>query len=127
MEAQNNLRTVSIKDGIAIDPSQTSLPQKRHGLPTYLLKQTTPLIIETRKRGTENPAPDNLSLKRTIWLDEDGSHYTIKDEISGTMLAWGLWLAFSVLGWLRWGLRCFATDKLWQEVKPGKKQVARKV
>lgn len=84
-EAQNSFRTVTIKDGISIDPSQTSLPKKWHGLPTYLMKQSAPLVIETRKRGNEDPAPDNLSLNRTIWLDEDGSHYTIKDEISGTM------------------------------------------
>lgn len=90
-ESHNEFRTVNIKNGLSIDPSQTSLPKKWHGLPTYLISKESPLVIETRKRGNENPAPDNLALQRTIWLDEDGSHYTIKDQISGTMLnSWRL-------------------------------------
>lgn len=32
------------------------------------------------------------------------------------MLAWALWLAFALLGWLRWGWRCLATDGLWRAV-----------
>ena len=84
-ESHNEFRTVTIKNGVSIDPSQTSLPKNWHRLPTYLITHDTPLIIETRKRGNANPAPDNLALQRTIWLDEDGSHYTIKDQITGTM------------------------------------------
>lgn len=30
------------------------------------------------------------------------------------MLAWALWLAFALLGWLRWGWQCLATDGLWR-------------
>jgi hypothetical protein len=33
------------------------------------------------------------------------------------MLAWALWLAFALLGWLRWGWRCFATHGVWREVE----------
>jgi hypothetical protein len=43
------------------------------------------------------------------------------------MLAWALWLADSLLGWLRWGWECFSTGGLWRPllntdrkfVKPG--------
>ena len=30
------------------------------------------------------------------------------------MLAWALWLAYSLLDWLRWGWECFAADGLWR-------------
>jgi hypothetical protein len=33
------------------------------------------------------------------------------------MLAWALWLAFSLLGWARWGWRCFSEGGLWRPVK----------
>lgn len=31
------------------------------------------------------------------------------------MLLWSLWLAISLLNWLKWGWDCFATDGLWKE------------
>ena len=38
------------------------------------------------------------------------------------MLAWALWLAVSLLRWLRWGWQCFTTTAIWQhlEIKPRK-------
>lgn len=39
------------------------------------------------------------------------------------MLAWALWLAFALLGWLRWGWQCLSADGLWRvtakRAKPG--------
>jgi hypothetical protein len=35
----------------------------------------------------------------------------------GLMLAWALWLAFALLGWLRWGWSAFARDGVWRSVK----------
>jgi hypothetical protein len=35
------------------------------------------------------------------------------------MLAWALWLALSLLGWLRWGWACFAEGGLWRRRPPG--------
>lgn len=34
------------------------------------------------------------------------------------MLAWALWLAMTVLGWLRWGWQAFAQGGLWQHKPP---------
>ena len=31
------------------------------------------------------------------------------------MLAWALWLANSLLNWLRWGWGCFSADGLWRK------------
>ena len=33
------------------------------------------------------------------------------------MLAWALWLAFSLLKWLRWGWECFSQGLLWRKVE----------
>jgi hypothetical protein len=30
------------------------------------------------------------------------------------MLLWALWLAWALLGWLRWGWRCYSTGGLWK-------------
>ena len=35
----------------------------------------------------------------------------------GLMLAWALWLAYRLLGWLRWGWQGLSTPVLWREVK----------
>jgi len=33
------------------------------------------------------------------------------------MLAWSLWLAFSLVSWLRWGWGCFSRQQLWKPVR----------
>ena len=33
------------------------------------------------------------------------------------MLVWSLWLAFSLVAWLRWAWECFSKDHLWKPVK----------
>ncbi len=33
------------------------------------------------------------------------------------MLAWALWLAVSLLRWLRWGWQCFTTTAIWQHLE----------
>ena len=41
------------------------------------------------------------------------------------MLVWALWLAFRLLGWLRWGWQGLSSPVLWREVKlrlPGGKR-----
>jgi hypothetical protein len=32
----------------------------------------------------------------------------------GVMLAWALWLAFALLGWLRWGWAQYTRGELWR-------------
>jgi len=40
------------------------------------------------------------------------------------MLCWSLWMAVSLLDWLRWGWECFSSHGLWRkklpETKPAK-------
>jgi hypothetical protein len=39
------------------------------------------------------------------------------------MLAWSLWLAYSLLGWLKWGWQCFSKNGVWKKKPPGKKAI----
>jgi hypothetical protein len=32
------------------------------------------------------------------------------------MLIWALWLAYSLLKWLRWGWSCFVQGDIWRKV-----------
>lgn len=41
------------------------------------------------------------------------------------MLAWALWLAFSLLGWLRWGWRHYARDGVWRSFRLFTRKVAK--
>ncbi len=33
------------------------------------------------------------------------------------MLLWSLWLAFALLGWLKWGWQAFSTHGLWRTIE----------
>lgn len=41
----------------------------------------------------------------------------------GLMLLWALWLAYSLLKWLKWGWTCFTTDGYWRALEPKAKKV----
>lgn len=43
----------------------------------------------------------------------------------GLMLAWSLWLAYSLLGWLKWGWQCFAKNGVWKKKPPRKKKAVK--
>lgn len=79
-----DLRVVEIGGVPAIDPLQTSLPEKWRSYPAYRLRDGETMLFKEIKRGDPVPAPDQLSLQRNIWLRFDGSGYTIQDLITGT-------------------------------------------
>ncbi len=40
------------------------------------------------------------------------------------MLAWSLWLAVSLLNWLKWGWECFSSNGLWNKAVKKKEVIA---
>jgi hypothetical protein len=82
--ARNDLRIVTVDNGIPVDPEQTGLPQEWRALPAYVLHPGDSLTLVEKQRGDADPAPDRLVLQRTWWLDFDGGGYTVHDEIEGT-------------------------------------------
>ncbi|MBG7601141.1 MAG: hypothetical protein IZT60_01175 [Gammaproteobacteria bacterium] len=84
-EARPEVRLVEISNGTQVDPRQTRLPQQWRQLPAYLLKPGEALQIKVIRRGDPLPDPDNLRLKRTLWLDFSGQGYTMQDRLQGKM------------------------------------------
>jgi hypothetical protein len=84
-DARSPLRVVSIEGVPSIDPQQTELPPDWMQLPAYPMRPGSIMRLTEKRRGDAVPAPDQLSMRRTWWLDFDGNGYTIKDEISGTL------------------------------------------
>ena len=83
--ARNDLRQVSLEGAPAIDPQQTRLPDAWKGLPAYRLKPGESLKLVESRRGDPEPAPNRLTLGRTLWLDFDGSGYTVHDAVHGSL------------------------------------------
>ena len=84
-QAQNQLRMVQIEGVPGVDPKQTDTPRDWERFPTYVVQPGATMIFKETRRGDPDPAPDMLSLKRTWWLDFDGSGFTVQDHIGGTM------------------------------------------
>ncbi|NOT83596.1 MAG: hypothetical protein HOP02_02205 [Methylococcaceae bacterium] len=85
LAAQPSLRVVEVVDLEAIDPSQTNLPADWQSLPAYRLKAGQAMNLKVMRRGNPDPEPNQLTLKRQLWLDFDGLGYTLNDQIGCTM------------------------------------------
>jgi hypothetical protein len=84
-QSQNHLRMVKVKGVSPIDPNRTDTPREWKNLPTFMIKAGDNMALEEIRRGDAAPAPDQLNLVRTWWLDFDGTGFTIQDKIQGTM------------------------------------------
>lgn len=81
----NELRMVQIEGISAVDPNQTDSPQEWRQYSTYVINGNDKITFKETSRGDSNPLPDQLSLRRTWWLDFNGAGFTIRDNISGIM------------------------------------------
>ncbi|MCP4701479.1 MAG: hypothetical protein GY862_32180 [Gammaproteobacteria bacterium] len=93
-KAQNRLRLVEVSGVSTVDPQQTGLPAKWKRFPAYRMRTGEVMLLEEKRRGDPEPAPDQLHLKRQFWLDFDGQGYTVQDHINGSMTSgWRLEMA----------------------------------
>ena len=84
-DARPSLRQVLVEGVNAVDPTQTTLPNEWKGFPAYAMGPKDVLKLTERRRGDSEPAPDVLNLTRTLWLDFDGTGYTVSDKMSGQL------------------------------------------
>ncbi len=84
-EARPQLRVVEIEQLSAIDSSLTNVPDDWKSLPAYKVALGQTMVFKTVRRGDPEPEPNQLNLKRKLWLDFDGSGYTVNDTITGRM------------------------------------------
>ena len=78
-------RAVNVGGPPSVDPARTSLPVEWHGLATFLVSPSDTLAFEELRRGEPEAAPNQLDLRRELWLDHDGSGLTARDKFTGTM------------------------------------------
>ncbi|HAA02514.1 MAG TPA: hypothetical protein DCE18_03980, partial [Syntrophobacteraceae bacterium] len=83
--AQNQLRMVNVEGVPGIDPKQTDVPRGWERYPSYVIDPNAVITFKELRRGDPDPAPDQLNVRRTLWLDFDGKGFTIRDQIEGTM------------------------------------------
>lgn len=84
-EARPSLRGVRVEGLSAIDPSQTRLSPDWRRLPSYRVIAGNAMRLVELRRGDSDPGPDELRLRRELWLDFDGQGLTLKDRIVGTL------------------------------------------
>lgn len=84
-KAYNHLRMVNVTGAPTVEPSRTQMPDAWKTLPAYQIEAGGGLHFETVRRGDPDPAPDQLELQRTWWLDFDGAGFTLHDRITGTL------------------------------------------
>jgi hypothetical protein len=78
-------RAVNLTGPPGVDPARTTIPDEWRGLPTFRVDPATPLSFEELRRGEPSPAPNRLSLNRTLWLDLDGRGFTVLDRFDGDL------------------------------------------
>lgn len=79
----NKIREIEISGTNSIDTQQTNIPHEWKTLPSYLLKDNNQLQIKVLRQGKENPAKNELSLTRKLWLDFNGKGITAKNHLQG--------------------------------------------
>ncbi|MEW6076353.1 MAG: hypothetical protein AB1724_00930 [Thermodesulfobacteriota bacterium] len=84
-DARRHLRQVAVEGPAQVDPLQTTVPEEWRQYPVYVMTPRDKMSFVEKKRGDPQPAPDQLNLERTLWLNFDGGGVSIRDHISGTM------------------------------------------
>ena len=84
-QAMPDLRLVEIDNLASVDASQTNMPPEWRHLPAYQIKQGQGLHFKLIRRGDPEPEPNQLNLERKLWLDFDGTGYSVSDRIIGNM------------------------------------------
>jgi len=84
-EARPSLRQVLVEGVNGVDPQLTSLPAEWKRLPAYAVGENDVMTLSPRSRGDSEPAPDDLHLTRTVWLDFEGTGYTVSDVVTGQL------------------------------------------
>src|SRR6185503_6225537 len=83
--ARASLRDVDLTGAPSIDPGRTRLTDDWRSLPAYVVAPEDALTLVTTRRGEAEPPPNRIELTRRLWLDLDGSGFSVRDEFSGSL------------------------------------------
>ena len=84
-ESDEALRSVELSGASQIETERTNIPGEWAGLPAYVVQPETKLTFEEMRRGEQQALPNQLDLKRELWLDLAGHGFTVRDSLSGAM------------------------------------------
>ncbi len=83
-QSDERLRAASVEGAAPIDPGQADVPDDWQYLPAMLVRAGETLKFSERSRGRQ--VTDNaLTLQRDLWLRFDGSGYSFRDQLSGSL------------------------------------------
>jgi hypothetical protein len=77
------LRTAELQGALSIDVQMTTFPASWRDLPVYEWKTDSPLKWVEKTRGMGLQQPTKLTVRRQLWLDENGTGVTYQDQIQG--------------------------------------------
>jgi hypothetical protein len=78
-------RAVVVEGGAGVDPAATPLPPEWAGAPAWLVQPGEALRLNELRRGQPEPAPNQVQVQRTLWLDHDGGGFTFQDRLTGEL------------------------------------------
>ncbi len=83
-QSNDRLRVTAAEGLPPVDPVQAEVPGMWNNYPAFRVDAGATFSIIERSRGIV-AATNELDLRRTIWLDFDGSGYVVRDAIGGQM------------------------------------------
>jgi hypothetical protein len=83
--ADEAVRSVRLGGAPGVDPQRTSLPEEWRDLPAFRVARDGGLSFDELQRGDAQPPPDDLSVRRELWLDQGGKRWTVSDSLSGRL------------------------------------------
>ena len=78
-------RSVQLSGLDPVDPERTSLPKQWRQGSTFIAVAAKSLVLKQTRRGQPEPPPNRLQLRRELWLDLDGTAFSVRDRITGAM------------------------------------------
>ncbi len=85
-QSNDQLRVTAVEGLPPVDPAQVEVPGNWRTYPAFRMAAEATFSITERSRGVVS-ATNELSLRRTMWLDFDGGGFVVEDRIGGTMRA----------------------------------------
>lgn len=82
--ADHRLRVVDLGGAAPIDAAQANVPAEWRGHPAFALAPGDTLTLAERSRGLGDSS-NRIRLARSLWLDFDGSAWTVQDTLAGQM------------------------------------------
>jgi len=83
--ADESLRQVELSGAPNVDTSRASLPAGWRDLPAYSVTPGQSLTFKTSRRAKAEAEPNVVQLNRELWLDVDGTGYSVRDRITGKL------------------------------------------